>query len=213
APAGPKERLHLVPAQRTAAGYYVLTRGFMLSAFVGLLPYLLYRILAFTVIELSGALAAFSAFAFLTARYSQVILARFGIQVVMYATAVLLTGAFLVFALWENPTASVVAMAIMGGASGAVRPVTIRSLSHISSTEPGAPPMGRVVGAMERAFGLGNALVIFLGGILIVQTSFRTGMLVLAAVYVAGQGVLLASSRPRVAVTPPVPVEVGSRDA
>jgi len=39
---------------------------------------------------------------------------------------------------------------------------------------------------MERAFGLVNALVIFLSGVLIAGTSFRVGMVVLCAAFALG---------------------------
>jgi hypothetical protein len=191
-PGGESKRGALVPAQRAVVGYYVMTRGFMLAAFVGLLPYLLYRILHFSVLELAGALAAFTVLAYLTARFSQALLARLGIATIMAGSTALLAGAFVVFALFRHPWPSMIAMAVMGAASGAVRPVTMRRLSQIAGDDPAALPVGVVAGMMERIFGLCNALAIFLGTILIVETSFPTGMLLMATVYVGTQAVVFA---------------------
>lgn len=187
--------------QVRAAAYYVLTRGFMLAAFVGLLPFLLYERLALGVIPLSFALGAFSLAAFLTARYSQKLLALLGPTAIMVSSVLLLAAAFVVFAFTHDVAVAVVAMTITGAASGLVRPVTMRRLSQISKDHPELPGLGQVAGLMERAFGVANAAVIVLGGILITSFSFRTGMLLLAAILVLSEGAVLALARGSTAST------------
>lgn len=185
----------LDPRQVRAVGYYVLTRGFMLAAFVGLLPFLLYERLALGIVPLAGALAAFSLAAFVTARYSQKLLGLAGPTRLMVTSVVLLAAAFVVFAYTDDVTITVVAMTITGAASGVVRPVTMRRLSQISKDSPERPGLGPVAGLMERAFGIANAAVIVLGGVLITSLSFRTGMLLLAAILVVSEAAVLALAR------------------
>jgi len=188
--------------QVRAATYYVLTRGFMLAAFVGLLPFLLYERLALGVIPLSFALAAFSLAAFLTARYSQALLALAGPTMIMASSVLLLAAAFVVFGFTHDVAVSVVAMTITGAASGLVRPVTMRRLSQISKDNPRLPGLGQVAGLMERAFGIANAAVIVLGGVLITSFSFRTGMLLLAAILGVSESAVLALARGDSTTTP-----------
>ena len=188
--------------QVRAAAYYVLTRGFMLAAFVGLLPFLLYERLALGVIPLSFALAAFSLAAFVTARYSQALLALAGPTVIVVGSVVLLALAFVVFAFTHDVVVAVAAMTITGAASGLVRPVTMRRLSQISQDHPQLPGLGQVAGLMERAFGIANAAVIVLGGVLITSFSFRTGMLLLAAILVVSEAAVLALARGDGSATP-----------
>jgi MFS family permease len=189
-PAGPTAAVP-APAQRAIVSYYVLARGFMLAAFVGLLPFLLFRIEKFDVVELAAALAGFSVLAFLTARFSQHLLSALGPRVVVVVSSGLLAVSFILSGLIQHPWASLASLAIMGAASGAVRPVTMRRISQVSAEDAGAPPMGAVTAFMERAFGLCNCAIIFFGTALIVATSFRTAFIVLAILYLALQSLAL----------------------
>jgi predicted MFS family arabinose efflux permease len=119
----------------------------------------------------------------------------------MVSSVLLLAAAFVVFAFTHDVAVAVVAMTITGAASGLVRPVTMRRLSQISKDHPELPGLGQVAGLMERAFGVANAAVIVLGGILITSFSFRTGMLLLAAILVLSEGAVLALARGSTAST------------
>lgn len=173
----------LTRRQLRVAGYYALTRGFMLAAFVGVLPFLLYREEHVGVLGLAFALGAFSAGAFATASTSQRLLQAVGEGPVLAASCGLLLGAFVCFSFTRDVTVTVLAMTVMGAGSGTVRPVTMRLLGEMSRSRPEGAGLGEVSRRMESAFGVVNAVVIAATGMLVVHTSFRSGMLVLASAF------------------------------
>lgn len=196
-PAGSATWVRLLPAERTWVTYYVLTRGFMLGAFVGLLPYLLFVVIGVGVVGLVACLGAFSLAAFVAARYVAAILNRLGPQMFALATGATLVAAFGVFALAPSLWLTVVAMALMGAASGGVRPATMARLAAVAKQARGGGVPTSVVARMETAFGVCNALLILVGGLLIAYASFETALLTALAAYVATQlAVALVNARP-----------------
>jgi len=189
------ERFRLLPVERTWVTYYVLTRGFMLGAFVGLLPYQLYRVVEVSVQGLALVLAAFSLAAFVAARYVNAGLTRWGERPLAVGTVVVLLAAFATFALTTSLWASTVAMALMGAASGGVRPAAIARLSAVARDHRGGAIPGTVIGGMERAFGICNAAVILVGGVLIALADVRTALLACCVAYLGAHTVSAALTR------------------
>ncbi len=176
--------------------YYVMTRGFMLGAFIGLLPYLFFHKLGIGVLTLTLILAAYSFAAFVTARYANRLMA-FGGTSVAIATGLTVLLSFLAFAVSSATAVVVVAMILLGTASGCVRPVTMAQLGEVTRELGAGPVPGWLLSRMEGLFGVCNALVILVGGLLTYYESFTTAMLVLCAAYVSLQLIadLLARTR------------------
>ena len=108
-----------------------------------------------------------------------------------------LLAAFGVFALAPSLWLTVVAMALMGAASGGVRPATMARLAAVAKQARGGGVPTSVVARMETAFGVCNALLILVGGLLIAYASFETALLTALAAYVATQlAVALVNARP-----------------
>jgi predicted MFS family arabinose efflux permease len=169
--------------------YYVLTRGFMLGSFIGLLPYLVFQRLDVDVLGLSLVLGSYTLAAFVTARYSQQILRRAGQRTVAVATGVVLLLSLVVFAVSTSLAAVVLAMILLGAASGGVRPATLGELSRAAAEHRGGAVPGWLLSRMEGAFGLCNAVVVLAGGVVIQFWSFPAAMLALAVLYVLVQAV------------------------
>ncbi len=167
--------------------YYVLTRGFMLGVFIGMLPFLIFSMLHSSVPVLALYLAAYSLAAFVTARYAGKLLEMWTATVFAAVTAVLLLGALVAFALSSSVPVVVVALVLLGAASGCVRPVTMTQLAAVSGQFRGSTVPGWLISRMEGLFGVCNSLVVLCGGILISRWSFTGAMLVLCACYVVVQ--------------------------
>lgn len=173
----------LLPEERAWVSYYVLTRGFMLAAFVGLLPFLLYRVVRVSVVGLALCLGAFSLAAFVTARYIRWVLDRLGPRRFALLTVIVLVGAFSVFAASRTLWSIVAAMALMGCASGGVRPATLSRLTAVAKEVREGPIPPWLVPNMERSFGLCNAIVILGGGLIIARASFAAAMVAVIGTY------------------------------
>lgn len=188
-------RLH--PPEVRWIVYYVMTRGFMLGTFIGLLPYLIFRVLHAGVLALTVYLAAYSLAAFATARYANKLIGRFSAPVFAAGTAATLLLSLTVFAVSSSAAPVVAAMVLLGAASGCVRPATMAELAGASQQLRGGPVPGWLVSRMEGLFGLCNAGVVLLGGVVIHYWSFTTAMLTLCAVYAALQVVAELYARRR----------------
>lgn len=164
--------------------YYVMTRGYMLGAFIGLMPFLIFSVLGASVLTLTVYLAAYSLAAFGTARYANQILERAGVGRLAAVTAGVLLLALVIFAVSSSKPVVAIALVLLGAASGCVRPATMAQLTAASQRFRGTPAPGWLLSRMEGLFGICNALVILCGGLMISYWSFTTAMLVLCLSYV-----------------------------
>lgn len=185
----------MVPSERGWVTYYVLTRGFMLGAFVGLLPFLIFHLLGVGVLGLTVILAGYSLAAFVMARYSGAVIDRIGLKTMSAATAIALLASFGIFALSGSIVPVVVAMILLGAASGGVRPTTIGELALLARIHRGGTTPGWLIARMEGAFGLCNAAVILFGGLVIQLWSFGTALVCLCVAYVIVQGIAFYLTR------------------
>lgn len=176
--------------ERPWVSYYVLTRGFMLGAFVGLLPYHLFVVVGIGVIGLAFCLAGYSLAAFITARYVRPILDTLGPGRYAVLSGVILIVALAVFATTDSVWAASTGMVLLGAASGGVRPATMSKLTEVAAEKRGGAIPPELIGRMERLFGICNAAVILLGGIAITLLSFPAAMALAIATYLAIQVVL-----------------------
>jgi predicted MFS family arabinose efflux permease len=177
----------IAPAEIRWMSYYVMTRGFMLGTFIGLLPFLIFSVLHASVLTLTFYLASYSLAAFVTARYANKLLAMAGAPVFAVVTAVVLLAALVIFAVSSAAPVAAAALVLLGAASGCVRPATMSQLTAASQEFRGTPVPGWLLSRMEGEFGICNALVILAGGALISRWSFTAAMIALCASYVIAQ--------------------------
>ncbi len=181
--------------------YYALSRGMLLGAFVGLLPYYFFRVLEVDVAYFGAILGSFSLFAFVAARYALKIAERFGTSTFTAVSLLLMAGALAGTALTDSLPVALVIMGLLGLSSGAIRPVTLSALSAVE-VEPAT--RANVMVGMERRFGLLNAAVVLVGGCLIDSLGVQWVLGGLCVVFLALIGGLTRTLRS----SPPVPVVV-----
>ncbi|MDQ1744969.1 MAG: hypothetical protein QOE23_3308 [Pseudonocardiales bacterium] len=180
----PRAVKRVAPEEVRWITYYVMTRGYMLGTFIGLMPFLIFSKLGASVFTLTLYLAAYTLAAFVTARYAHQILERAGVVRFAAVTAVVLLLALVIFAESSSTAVVVLALVLLGAASGCVRPATMAQLTAASQRFRGTPAPGWLLSRMEGLFGICNALVVLCGGAMISHWSFATAMLVLCLSYV-----------------------------
>lgn len=163
--------------------YYILTRGFMLGVFVGLVPYLVFRVIEVNVLTLTLVLAAYSLAAFLAARYVAALMAKTTTVVFAMVTGVVLLLALVTFAVSSSLVAVLIAMVLLGAASGGVRPATMAGLSTAAQQGRSGPVPSWLLSRMETLFGVCNAGVILAGGLVTYFVSWTAAMVTLVVAY------------------------------
>ena len=176
------------------AAYYVAGRVATLAPFVGFLPYMLVVRLHVKLAYFGVVLGLFTLSAFVSARYAPGLLHRYRPRA-LTTTGILGTVAALVlFSLAQSSLPAVlVGITALGLASGGVRPV---ALSGLDSAGLAPSRQGPLVGRLEQATGVANAVIMAAGGAVLV-TSFRGVMLTLAAALLTC-GVVMQAVYPRV---------------
>ncbi|WP_372070932.1 hypothetical protein P7L75_19795 [Tistrella mobilis] len=161
APASPAPATS-VPGEAGWMAYYVLMRAFALAAFVGFLPALFFLTLKVDLYWFGLVLSLFNLAAFLSARYAPTVMDRIGARAITVAMpAVGLVSLILFATASENLIAGLVAITALGFATGGIRPVTMANLNRLPMA---APARARLIGRMERWYGLTNAAVLAVGG-------------------------------------------------
>ena len=124
-----------------------------------------------------GVSGAFSLAAFVAARYVAAILNRLGPRIFALVTRGHPGGGVRGVRPAPSLWLTVVAMALMGAASGGVRPATMARLAAVAKQARGGGVPTSVVARMETAFGVCNALLILVGGLLIAYASFEAALI------------------------------------
>ena len=161
APASPAPATS-VPGEAGWMAYYVLMRAFALAAFVGFLPALFFLTLKVDLYWFGLVLSLFNLAAFLSARYAPTVMDRIGARAITVAMPAIGLVSLILFATAsENLIAGLVAITALGFATGGIRPVTMANLNRLPMA---APARARLIGRMERWYGLTNAAVLAVGG-------------------------------------------------
>ncbi len=200
APAGgaqPAKRPGLTSAQRWWAVYYVAGRVATLAPFVGFLPYMLVVRLHVKLAFFGVVLGLFTLSAFVSARYMHGLLRRFPPRGLTGAGILGTTAAIVLFSFAQTSLPAVlIGITMLGLASGGVRPVALSGLDT-AGLDPAA--QGPLVGRLEQATGIGNAVIMAVGGA-VLAASFGSLMLALAVALLACGLILQVTYRRTVAV-------------
>lgn len=186
-PEGPLERspgsaaANLSPPQKFWKRYYALSRAFTLAPFVGFLPFYLYHTLHVSLLYFGLVLSLFTILGFFSARYAIRVGARIGEHRLMMLMTALSALAMILFGLFDQLAVGLIAIALLGLASGGVRPLTI---NHLNRSGTSAELRTTILSSMERVYGFWNACLLIAGGFLIEWAGFHHFMLGLSAAYV-----------------------------
>jgi predicted MFS family arabinose efflux permease len=174
------------------AVYYVVGRVATLAPFVGFLPYMLVVRLHVKLGYFGVVLGLFTLSAFVSARYAPGLLRRYQPRALTAAGFLGTVAAIVLFSLAQASLPAVlVGITLLGLASGGVRPVALAGLDA-AGLEPSR--VGPLVGRLEQATGVANAVILAAGGA-VLATSFRSLMLVFAVVLLVCSVTMLAVYR------------------
>ncbi|MDT3427395.1 MFS family permease [Paenibacillus forsythiae] len=188
--------------QKYWMSYYAFSRAFALAPFVGFLPFYFYKKENLSLYMFGFVLSLFTLFGFFASRY----VVRWGqskspdfLSRLSFAASFL---SLTVFGLSQNITTGIVAIILLGLASGCIRPLT---MSNLNQTEMTPKQRTTLLSTMERQYGLYNALLLLIGGWALGYLGFRWFMLLLAIAY----ALILLSIRRAYAGTKEHPVTTG----
>ncbi|GGB53087.1 MFS transporter [Tistrella bauzanensis] len=174
--------------------YYILMRAFALATFVGFLPALFFLTLKIDLYWFGLVLSLFNLAAFLSARYAVKVMDRIGTRAIaVVMPAIGLVSLVLFATASQNLIAGLAAITALGLATGGIRPVTMTNLNKLPMA---TAVRARLIGRMERWYGLTNAAVLAVGGWFLAAYGFvplMTGVAALFAVLVLAYA--LAGSR------------------
>lgn len=191
APARPPGRRWggLAAGQLWWAVYYVVGRVATLAPFVGFLPYMLFVRLHVKLGYFGVVLGLFTLSAFVSARYAPGLLRRYQPRALTAVGFLGTVAAIVLFSLAQSSLPAVlVGITVLGLASGGVRPV---ALSGFDAAGLDPSRHGPLVGRLEQATGVANAVILTAGGAVLAM-SFRSLMLVFAVVLLACSVAMLA---------------------
>jgi hypothetical protein len=195
--AQPARRPGLTSAQRWWAVYYVAGRVATLAPFVGFLPYMLVVRLHVKLAFFGVVLGLFTLSAFVSARYLHGLLRRFPARSLTGAGILGTAAAIVLFSFAQTSLPAVlVGITMLGLASGGVRPVALSGLDTAGLDPAGQGPL---VGRLEQATGVGNAVIMAVGGA-VLAASFGSLMLALAVALLVCGLLLQVTYRRTVAV-------------
>lgn len=180
-----KTELRLDEDQKFWVNFYVFSRAFALAAFVGFLPFF-FVMLGVDPYLFGAVLSLFSIGAFFSARYSNQILDKFGIQfIIPLITSSMLISMFL-FAFFDYfPnyfTVGLAAIFLLGLSTGGVRPLVTSNLKLNSMSQQHRT---KLLSLMELRFGISNACILIAGSYLLSEYNFQTLMFGCATLYIS----------------------------
>ncbi|HHW39259.1 MAG TPA: MFS transporter [Bacillales bacterium] len=166
--------------ERFWINYYAITRAFTLASFVGFLPYFFFTIVKIDMYYFGAVLSLFTLSAFFSARYIMRINELLQTTYLLSVTIGFLVISMILFSLSKNTSLGLIAITLMGLASGGVRPL---ALIHIRTIQPSFEFQRIVSSSMEKKYGLWNSCLLLIGGYLITIISFPRLMIILSGTY------------------------------
>ena len=160
--------------------YYSISRAFTLGSFVGFLPYFFFVVIDVNMYYFGLILSIFNFTGFIMSRIILKISNKIGYKKLTIITLVLLAGALLSFGIFTDVIAGVVAIALLGIASGGVRPLT---LSHLNTLELTSNERMKIISSMEQQYGFWNVVFLISGGIILTKYEFNQLMIVFSSMY------------------------------
>jgi MFS family permease len=194
---GASASFHIDDKSRFWMNFYSLSRAYTLGPFVGFLPFFFIELQVDPYL-FGSVLGLFSLFAFLSALYANAFLKRFGLRALMATTLISMLGSMLLFGFTEwfsrqgidYFVIGLVAIALLGIGSGGVRPVAMANVK-LDKLKP--DQRTRLLGQMERNFGLCNGILLMAGGYILAVADFEVLMRLLGVSYVIMIGLLLTA--------------------
>lgn len=193
---GVPQKLAVRKDQRFWMLFYAISRAFTLAPFIGFIPF--YFIMVNVDPLLFGAvLSCFTLSAWAAIKVGQLILSRYGVTALLAITALLMIGSLWLFGSSERLAGlgidyfltGLIALALLGFGSGAIRPVTMANLD-LSANTPAERT--QIFSRMELDFGIANALLLAIGGWLLVEHGIFQLMQTFAGLYILTVGLLAA---------------------
>lgn len=160
--------------------YYAVPRAVTLATFVGFLPYFFLIITKVNMYYFGLILSLFNLSGFIASRIILTVSKRIGYQKLTASTLALTVIALLIFGIFENTLVGVIAITLLGIASGGVRPLT---LSNLNTLDLNSKIRMKIVSSMEQQYGLWNAFILIGGGIILMKFGFRSLMCIAAIFY------------------------------
>lgn len=160
--------------------YYAISRAFPLSIFVGFLPYMLFVNIEINLYFFGLVLSLFTFAGFLSARFFNTLTKKIDFKIITLSTMFLCGISMLLLGVVDNVYVSPVVVFLLGLASGGVRPLTI---AHLNTNEMLSYQRIALFSSMEKLYGLWNALLLIVGGILLEFVGFRFLMLCYTCLY------------------------------
>lgn len=161
-------------------GYYAISRAFPLSIFVGFLPYMLFVKVEINLYFFGFVLSLFTLGGFLAARFFNTLTKRFNFKIITLSTMILCGVSMLLLGLVNNIYITLIVVFLLGLASGGVRPLTITQLN--TNKIPSYQRI-KLFSSMEKLYGLWNALLLIIGGILLEFVGFQYLMVCFTCLY------------------------------
>jgi MFS family permease len=199
----PAPGVRLTADERRWALYYASVRGLAVAAFVALLPMVFFLGLEVEVALFGLVLGSFSVMAWLSGRYGTRVLAPVRPGLIPPVSVVALGAAFALFAVAGSLPLALVGMAVLGTVNGVVRPMAMSRINAVPGRS--RAERGRVVGTMERLYGVLNASAVLVAGIVADAASVTAALWVFSGAAVALGLLGLVLGRSPVAPTPPTP--------
>lgn len=170
--------------------YYAAIRSVALASFVGFVPYLLFVEVRVSLVFFGVLLALFNLAAFAIARWNKVIVDALGNRVLVSGSLGCLAVSMALLGFSRSPLLIGLAIALLGVAAGAARPVTQAGLTVVP-----AELRQRVNARMEQITGAANAAVLALGGVLLQQGKIAILLSVAAVIVLACGTILLVAAK------------------
>lgn len=196
-PAKPAKRARsLIASVWPWVTYYAAIRSVALACFVGFIPYLLFVRAHVSLAFFGLMLALFNLAAFAVARWNRRLVDALGIRGLLCGTLACLAVSLGLLAAFHAAYTIGVAIALLGAAAGAVRPITQAGLSAV-------PPAtrGPLNARMEQVTGACNAAILAIGGLLL-EYRKETILMAVATVLVVVCGLILLLRMQRQSANP-----------
>lgn len=160
--------------------YYSISRAFTLGSFVGFLPYFFFMVTDVNMYYFGLILSVFNLTGFIASRVILNLSNKIGYKKLTIITLALLAIALLIFGVFANVVIGIVAITLLGIASGGVRPLT---LSHLNTLDLSSSERMKIISSMEQQYGFWNALLLILGGVILNSYGFNKLMIGFTGVY------------------------------
>ncbi|MBD2342712.1 MFS transporter [Anabaena subtropica] len=160
--------------------YYALSRAFLLASFVGFLPFF-FLMLQVDIPFFGLVLSLFSIGAFFSALYSSQLMKVIGINNFIIITMGCTLISMILFSIFEDFGISLIAILLLGFGSGCIRPLTMKNLD-LSNLNP--QQRASILSTMEQRFSIINAVLLLVGGYILIEYNFQSLMIQITIAYV-----------------------------